>query len=73
MNTPEKKTRSEAQKRADAKYERRMYTILGCKIRRTDAEQFKAICKALDTTPNAIFTDVVRKYLSEYKSAQDDS
>ena len=60
--------RSEAQRRADAAYNKKIsgkYKNVTCKLRATDAEQFKLRCREKGTTPNAVLTDAVRKYMKE--------
>ena len=38
-------------------------TVLGCKIRKDKAEQFKAKCKEAGTTPNAVFTAAIDDFM----------
>lgn len=39
--------------------------VLGCKIRKDKAEQFKEACKAAGTTPNAVFVAAINEFLAE--------
>ena len=57
---------SDSQRRANNKYIREHMTVLGCKVRKEKAEQFKAACKAAGTSPNAIFTQAMDKFLEEH-------
>ena len=58
---------TDAQKRANNKYQLKHYTVLGCKLRVEDAEAFRAACKAAGTSPNAIF----RAAIAQFMAAQD--
>ena len=58
-------TRTEAQKRAEAKYAKKNLTIVGCKVRREEAEAFKAVCKAAGTTPNAAFRQCMKDFMQK--------
>lgn len=40
-------------------------TVLGCKIRKDKAEAFKQACKDAGTTPNAVFTEAVNRFLQQ--------
>ncbi|WP_406543861.1 hypothetical protein [Pseudobutyrivibrio sp.] len=55
--------RSEAKRRADNKYNLAHYTVLGCKMKITEAEEFKKACKDAGTTPNAIFRKAVDDFM----------
>lgn len=57
---------SEAQRRANNKYQLKTYKIVGCKLRREIADQFTEECKANGTTPNAIFRQAVYDYMKEH-------
>ena len=41
-------------------------TVLGCKVRKEKAEQFKAVCKSAGTTPNAVFTSAMDDFMEEH-------
>ena len=47
-------------------------TVLGCKVRRDKAEQFKAVCKKNGTSPNAIFMAAMEKFMEEHGEAGED-
>lgn len=59
-----------SQRRANNKYIAANMTVLGCKIRKDKAEQFKAACKNAGTTPNAVFTTAINRFM-EKKEAGD--
>jgi hypothetical protein len=58
---------NDAKRRANNKYIAEHMTVLGCKVRKEDAEKFKKACAAADTTPNAEFKKVVEKFIAEYE------
>lgn len=68
MNLPLPKTgkRTDAQRRAQNKYDRENVTVLSCKMRKSDAEDFKAACKDSGTTPNAVFNTAVAEFMQDY-------
>ena len=56
---------SDAQRRASNKYIAENMTVLGCKIRKEDAEKFKKACAAAGTTPNAVFRKAIDEFMKE--------
>ena len=59
---------TDAQRRANNKYIAANMTVLGCKMRKDEAEAFKAACKAAGTTPNAIFRQAMREFMEQKKT-----
>ena len=57
---------TDAQRRANDKWDRKNRTMLGCKMYRTKADAFKAAAKAAGTTPNAIFTAAAEAFMQEH-------
>ena len=57
---------TEAKKRSNAKWDRENMTMLGCKVRKTKADEFKAACKLSGTTPNAVFRKAMDEFLEEF-------
>ncbi len=55
----------ESRKKANAKWDKENMTNLACRLRKDKAEQFKAICRARGTTPNAEFMKVIDKFIAE--------
>lgn len=45
---------SDAKKKANAKWDKAHMMILGCKVRKDFAAQFREACTAAGTTPNAV-------------------
>lgn len=63
--------RSEAKRRADNKYNLAHYTVLGCKMKITEAEKFKTACKDSGTTPNAVFRKAVDDFMRGLQNTGD--
>lgn len=42
--------------------------VLGCKVRKERAEEFKTACKAAGTTPNAVFTAAINDFLDKERA-----
>lgn len=60
--------KTEAKKRANNKYDLAHYSVLGCKLRKEDAEAFKQACKDRNTSPNAIFKEAITKFMASNDS-----
>ena len=56
---------SDAQRRASNKYIAENMTVLGCKIRKEDAEKFKQACADAGTNPNAGFRKAIDEFMKE--------
>lgn len=54
---------TEAQKRAKNKYDTAHYTIVGCKVRKEYAEQFRVACYNNGTTPATVIKQAIDSYL----------
>lgn len=50
---------SEAQKRASAKYQEKTIASLACRVKKEQAEAFKAYCAEKGTTANAVLRSYV--------------
>ncbi|NBI66540.1 hypothetical protein D1646_06855 [Pseudoflavonifractor sp. 60] len=57
---------TESQKKSRNKWDAANMTVLGCKVRRDKAEQFKVACKKNGTSPNAIFIAAMEKFMEEH-------
>lgn len=55
--------KSEAKKRSDNKYDLAHYQVLGCKVKKEYAEEFKAKCKDYGTSPNEIFKKAIQSFI----------
>ena len=58
---------TDAQRRAVNKYQAAHMAVMSCKLRKEDAEAFRAACKAAGTSPNAVF----RTAIAQFMAAQD--
>ena len=63
---------TEKQKKSRNKWDAANMTVLGCKVRRDKAEQFKIVCKKNGTSPNAIFIAAMEKFMEEHGEAGED-
>lgn len=61
---------TEARRKANNKYIANNYTVLGVKIRKDKAEEFKKLCQDAGTTPNAIFTKAIDDFMTEKNPAE---
>lgn len=57
---------TDAKRKANNKWDAANMTVLGCKVRKDKAEQFKAACKSAGTTPNAVFTSAMDEFMEEH-------
>lgn len=56
---------SEAQKRASAKYQQKNIASLACRVKKEQAEKFKAYCKEQGKTSNAVLREYVLDCIDE--------
>ena len=63
---------SERQKAARNKWDAEHMTVIGCKLKIDEAERFKKYAKEHNTSVNALFSDFVRKCLSEEETGEDE-
>ena len=57
---------TEAQRKANRKYDSTHNTVMSFKIRKEKAEAFKAAAKAAGTTPNAVFSAAADAFMQEH-------
>ena len=57
---------SDAKKKANAKWDMAHMMILGCKVRKDFAAQFREACTAAGTTPNAVLKQAAEQLLKEH-------
>ena len=55
--------KSDAQRRAENKYQAAHYKTLGCKLPKATAEQFIEKVKANDKTVNAVLSEMIQSYI----------
>lgn len=58
-------TVSEARRKANAKWDKENLTIIGCRLRKEKAEEFKQYAKNHNTTPNALLKEFINDCLEE--------
>lgn len=58
---------TDAQRRANNKWDRENMANISCKMRREIAEEFKAAAKANGTTPNELIRGWIAAYLEAHK------
>mgnify|MGYP003195176350 CR=1 FL=1 len=58
----------ESQKRASAKWDRENM-IVGAKVRKEFAAEFKAACKAAGTSPNAVIKKAMADFIKSHRAA----
>ena len=58
---------TEAQKKSRNKWDAENMTVLGCKVRKSIADDFKAACKAVGTSPNAVFRHALDEFMKDPK------
>lgn len=59
---------SEAQKKAAAKYHKENIASLACRVKKEQAEKFKAYCDAQGKTSNAVLREFVMLCIDEKES-----
>ena len=62
---------TEAQKRASAKYQEKNIASLACRVKKEQAEKFKAYCAEQGKTSNAVLREFVMKCIGESISSED--
>ena len=56
---------TEAKKRANKKYQAKNIASLACRVKKDQAEKFKAYCSSLGKTSNAVLRDYVLDCIDE--------
>ena len=56
---------SEAQKKAAAKYHKENIASLACRVKKEQAEKFKAYCDSIGKTSNAVLREYVLTCIAE--------
>ncbi len=64
---------SDARKRANAKWDKANMTVLGCKVKKTEAEAFKAYCEVQGKTSNTVLKDYVLSCIGDGQTERDTS
>ena len=56
---------TEAQKKANKKWDSQNMTVLGCKVTKDKAQAFKDACAALGSVPNRVLMEIIDKTIAE--------
>ena len=56
---------TDAKRRANNKWNAANMTVLGCKVRKDEAERFKAECAERGTTVNAVFRSAMEDFMDK--------
>ncbi len=64
-------TLSEARKRANAKWDGENMATLGCKVKKDQAEKFKAYCSEQGKTANNVLKEYVLECIGENEKAEE--
>ena len=62
---------SESQKRASQKWDKANMIVLGCKVKREQADAFKVYCEIQGRTSNAVLRDYVLGCIGEREASQE--
>ena len=57
---------SAEKKKANGKWDKAHMRVLGCKVRKDFAAQFREACTAAGTTPNAVLKQAAEQFLKEH-------
>ena len=63
---------SDAQKKAAAKYHRENIASLACRVRKEQAEKFKAYCEAQGKTSNAVLREYVLECIADSETTTEE-
>ena len=55
----------EARKRANKKWDKENMTIIGCRVTKAKAQEFKAACAALGLVPNQILKQTIEETIKK--------
>ena len=58
---------TDAKRRANNKYIAEHMTVLGCKVKKEEADSFRAACAARGTTVNAVFRRAMEDFMGKQK------
>lgn len=61
---------TESRKKANAKWDAENMTTLGCRVKKDQAEKFKAYCAEVGKTSNAVLRDYVLDCIGEKQNAE---
>ena len=59
-----------AQKKASAKYQKENIASLACRVKKEQADKFRAYCDSIGKTPNAVLREYVLNCIEDSDSAE---
>ena len=62
-----------AKRASNNKWDAANMVVLGCKIRRDEAEAFRLACRQACTTPSAVFHAALRAFLEQHNNETPES
>lgn len=63
---------TDAQKRAAAKYHKEHISSLACRVKKEDAEAFRAYCESIEKTTNAVLKEYVLDCIEKQENIKED-
>ena len=61
---------AESRRRANVKWDAENMTTLGCRVKKEQADRFKAYCSEIGKTSNAVLRDYVLDCIGEKRDAE---
>jgi NRPS condensation-like uncharacterized protein len=61
---------SDAQKKASQKWDKENMSVIGCKVKKEEAERFKAYCAEQGKTSNAVLREYVFECIGEREAGE---
>ena len=58
---------TKAKRASNNKWDANNMVVLGCKIKKDKALFFKKVCRAAHTTPNAVFSKAIDRFMQEHE------
>lgn len=62
----EKTMVTRAKRATNNRWDAKNMCVLGCKVRKEEAERFRTACKVLGTSPNEVFRTAMRDFMAEH-------
>lgn len=56
---------TEARKKANAKWDKENMTVIGCRVTKAKAQEFRQACAALGVVPNQIFKETIEQIIKK--------
>ena len=59
---------TEARKKANMKWDKENMTVLGCRVTKAKAQEFREACAALGMGPNQIFKETIEEIIKKARA-----